>query len=646
MKTNKILLIAALAVGVFGLDSCSDFMDLKPTTEYTMDQVFSDAAITQAFVNTLYDYAIDGARESDLTGLTDDGYFTHNYGIIAINQGTASPSSLEWYDNGNCPFNWGQAYQGIYYANLILANIDNVPEKTGYDLDVMKGEAHFLRAFMYTDLVRGFGGVPIVSEPVEDYTNTESMQVARSSVDECLKFILDDITIAESLLPDEVTSSNLGRATKWAATALRARINLQIASPLYHDRTVNTLACNQSSTDPATLYAAAAAAAKQVIESGHYSLIDCNAETVEEIASKYHEMMITNNEEFIFAKQFASSKVTNYLNLQHGPNGYHNWAGVTPTQDLVMAFENIDGSLNEGLTTVGEYTTRHIYEGREPRFYADIGYDGCVWGRMRASDGYALDPTPLGNLQMGTYEISDGVDVTVYFPDDDAGNVDKTTLPDGQPKGFTGVYGVDTRQSTIEDWNGSWTGYLEKKLLDTTVPASESTPQVVPYPYLRLAEMYLIVAEADIETGNLDEAVTYLDAIRTRVGMPDTKTTLAVRGQSFNQDDMREFLRHERRIELVYEDSRYYDIRRWMLGSTCGGKHLTGITVVGRLKSGKTASRPYVRDTTVWDYTYYVKNLAHRENRVWLDRMYFAPISLEEINRSGGKMVQNPGYTD
>ena len=123
-------------------------------------------------------------------------------------------------------------------------------------------------------------------------------------------------------------------------------------------------------------------------------------------------------------------------------------------------------------------------------------------------------------------------------------------------------------------------------------------------PYIRLAEMYLIAAEACIELNKLDEAVIYIDAIRGRIGRPDTKATLAVRGQTFNQSDLREFLRHERRVELTYEHSRYYDIRRWMIAPEIGNKKLTGVSIVGRLKPGKTASLPYVHDEEVYNYTW------------------------------------------
>ena len=242
MKTRKNIIMIIAASALFALPSCSDFMDLKPTTEYLKEQVFEDAATTQSLINTIYDYVIDAAREHTTNGLTDDAYFTHNKGQIAVNEATCSASDLQWYGRGDCPFNWSQTYKGIYYANLVLENIDKVPEKAGFDLKQMKGETRFLRAYMYTNLVRGIGGVPIVDKTVSDYTKTEEMQIARSSIGDCLDFILKDLDEAIASLP---TTAPLGRATKWAAVSLKARICLHIASPLYADRIINKLDVNQ-----------------------------------------------------------------------------------------------------------------------------------------------------------------------------------------------------------------------------------------------------------------------------------------------------------------------------------------------------------------------------------------------------------------
>lgn len=630
MKTIFKNILLALTLGTtISLSSCSDFLDVTPTDQYSEDAIFSDAALTQAFLNTIYNSVRHGAGEHAISAASDEAYFTHNYGIKAINETAVSESDLQWYNDGNCPFQWTNAYKGIRYANLLLSKIDQVPVISGFSNEQMKGEAYFLRAYIYTQLVRGFGGVPIVTK-IYGLDEIEDMKQPRNNIKECVDYILADCEEAIKLLPVTVGDDNLGRATKGAAMALKARVLLQIASPLYFDRSVNTLDVNQYSGDQKALYTSAKTAALAVINSGTYNLIDCKAATVAETAEKFRRIILDkNNSEKIFTRQFGQKDPKNNLVLQHGPNGYHNWSGVTPSQDLAQSFEMADGTILTGFEKVGDTKTTNPYLNREPRFYATIGYDGCVWGRVRPADAYLLDPTPLGNLQAGYYEIS-GVESEI-----------KLTLPNNQEVKFKGLNGIDTRQGPIEDWNGSWTGYYERKLVDTSVDG-QNYSQNVPWTYLRLAEMYLIVAEASIELNELDDAADYLDALRTRIGMPDTKTTLARRGKAFNQTDMREFLRHERLVELAFEDHRYFDVRRWMIAPEINKRPLTGVLVYGRLKAGMTQNKPYIHSEEKYNYTYIVKDLTFRENRAWDNKMYFAPIKQEEIRRNPN-LVQNPG---
>ena len=632
MKTIFKNIVLALTLGTaVTLNSCSsDFLDITPTDQYSEDAMFSDAALSQAFLNSIYGYVRHGADEHTISRASDETYFTHNYGMKAINETAVSESDLQWFDDGNCPFRWSDAYKGIRYANLFISKIDEVPATSGYNKDQMKGEAHFLRAYIYTQLVRGFGGVPLVTK-VYGLNDTEEMKQPRNTVKECLDYILADCEEAIKLLPVTVSDDNLGRATKGAAMSLKARVLLQLASPLYFDRAVNTLPVNQNTGNQQELYRSAKTAALAVINSGTYKLIDCRAATLEQTANNFHQIIIDkNNSEKIFTRQFAQKGSTNWLVLQHGPNGYHNWSGITPSHDLVAAFEMADGTLMTGFSNVGDKKTSNPYLNREPRFYATIGFDGCTWGRVRPADAYPLDPTPLGQLQCGYYEVS-GVEssVTIKLPPND------TELT------FKGLNGIDTRQGPIEDWNGSWTGYYERKLVDTSVDG-QNYAQNVPWTYFRLAEMYLIAAEASVELNELEDAASYLDALRNRIGMPDTKTTLTRRGKAFNQADMREFVRHERFVELAFEDHRYFDVRRWMIAPQTASRKLTGVLVYGLLKPGMTQPKPYIHNEEKYNYTYIVKDLSFRENRAWDNKMYFAPIKQAEIKRNPN-LVQNPG---
>ena len=349
MKTKlKYICLSAAAGLTLSLSSCSDFMDLTPEDQYDEATVWSDADLAKTVVNDVYSYVCDIAQEVNPDAWTDDAFFTHVYGCRDINEATVSPSNLGAYDRDDCPFKWSKQYKGIYRANLVLANIDNVPEKTGVDLNILKGETYFLRAYIYTELLRGFGGVPIVDK-VYSIEEASALNLPRANVADVMDFILKDIEQATNLLPEQQIGVNLGRATKGAAKALKARLLLHVASPLFADRTVNKLECNQYTGDRQALYQQALDAAKDVINDSNYSLIDCNAGTIKEIAEKFHNIIITNNEETIWSKQYvnkdlnADNWVRNRVALLHGPNGYHNWAGTAPTHDLVMAFETEEG---------------------------------------------------------------------------------------------------------------------------------------------------------------------------------------------------------------------------------------------------------------------------------------------------------------
>ncbi len=640
-KTFKYLgLSVAVGLGI-SLSACSDFMDLTPNDQYIREVVFADAGLVETVVNDIYGYVPHYSDECNLSGATDDAYFTHDYGMKAMSEATTSGSYLGWYDNDVDPIDWSNTYKGIYRANLVLNNIDNVPADGNYDLTRMKGEAYFLRGYLYHELLRGYGGVPIVTEEY-DLASAQAAaaekRFTRANVSEVLNHILKDLNEAEKFLPDLQSGSHTGRATKWAAEALKARILLHVASPLYADRTINTLACNQYNGDRKALYEQAVVAAKNVINSGYFSLIQCAALTAEETGENWHQIMLTDNQEHIFYKQFINKVGGNLYNrnrigLVHGPNGYHAWGGTTPTHDLANSFEMEDGTLYPYLQKVGDKVESNPYTGREPRFYGTIGYDGAVWGRQRPTDVRGLDPTPLGQLQMGYYAVPGGTECSVTFNE-------KTSSP-VVSYSYTGIYGCDTRKSSIEDWNGSFTGYLEKKLIDCTLAASEETFQTSQLPFIRLAEMYLIVAEAATELGNLDEAVEYMDALRSRIGMPSTSQTLKKRDLSLDQENMRQFVRQQRRSELAYEESRFFDITRWMIGDQTGNKKLMGIYVQATPKVGATPSLPYVHDETKYDYKYEVIDLSYRENRAWDNKRYFGPIYRDEVNRLG--IEQNPG---
>jgi hypothetical protein len=310
--------------------------------------------------------------------------------------------------------------------------------------------------------------------------------------------------------------------------------------------------------------------------------------------------------EIILGRYFINAKQENggRQGLFNGPNGYHNWAGNTPIQLMIDDYEMMDGSKFDWSNPAHAAAP---YTNRDPRFYASILYDGAGW-KPRTSDVASKDPA--NQIQTGTYEVMNGSTKVPYF-------------------------GLDTRKSTVEDWNGSYTGYYARKFIDPN-PAivDQNTWQQVPWPTLRYTEAVFNYAEALIELGDDATARTWLNKIRFRAGMP----ALTESG-----DALKQRMRNEKRVEMYLEEQRYHDTRRWMIAPTTLGRKANGINVVGTLKAGKNVTL-YKYDPTNYDYTYKVFEIdPGKENRAWLDKQYYLPIHRDEMNRNN-KLVQNPGY--
>jgi hypothetical protein len=198
------------------------------------------------------------------------------------------------------------------------------------------------------------------------------------------------------------------------------------------------------------------------------------------------------------------------------------------------------------------------------------------------------------------------------------------------------IPGIDTRDSPVENWNGSRTGYYVRKFIDAdpSLPDNQSSAQVIPWPFIRYTEIALNYVEACLETGDEAEAINWLNKIRFRVGMPAVTATGSA---------LVDLYRNERRIELAYEEHRYFDARRWMIAPETLGRGIKVMKVNATLKSGASPLVPYRHDKSVYDYAYNVVDDTETETRTWDDKMYFMPLSRDEINRNE-KLVQNPGY--
>lgn len=617
-NNTKTIMATSLTAMATMFYACNDnFLDTTPLDKISSSATWSDGTLAEAFVFSVYSYlGYGGFEEQMLAVYTDEAMFTHaGRNINTFNEGSESPSSLSWKSS---TYEWGTMYSAIRQANVA---IQNIPEATFDDQDLkdqLMGEAYFLRAYYYHQLVRFYGGVPLIDTP---YTLEDDLSIARNTFGETIDFIVADLDRAANLLnnKDEVD----GRASRLAALALKSRVLLYAASDLHESSKAPSgygTDLHAYSGGQQARWQAAQQAAKAVLDLTTGYKTDLNA-PVDYETGKTNALALAMGGKSAVADAAAASELIfqrtltseyqrednwplggTHFGVNNGPNGYHNWSGNAPIQQLVDDYELMDGTKFDWDKATHKADP---YVDRDPRFYTHVLYDGAPW-KPRPADVVSIDP--YDEIQTGSY-------------DDGSGGI---------------INGVDTRESPIENWNGSRTSYNNRKFIDPDPSLVENltSHQVIPWPFIRYAEAVLNYVEASIELGQEDEARTWLNKIRFRVGMPAVTDT---------GEDLKARYRNERRIELAFEEHRYHDARRWLIASETLGRGIQVMNITAKLKAGKSPIVPYKHDKSVYDYTYEVQNNTELENRTWKDKMYYRPISRDEINKNE-LLVQNPGY--
>ncbi|SEW43898.1 RagB/SusD family nutrient uptake outer membrane protein [Chitinophaga arvensicola] len=552
MKTKNISLIL-VAAGFAALGACKkDFLQTTPTSIITDAAVWGDSSLAEAYVTGRY-IGVGGNNDGGKPGfgrafedawmssVTDESVVVWDNNTWFVQQGALTPDRTGWMSD-----TWIRSYRSIREVNYAFQNIDKVP-MSAYGKDRLKGELHFIRAYRYFDLIRNFGDVPLVGDRVynlED-TNFDSLFV-RKPVQEAIQYAISELDAAAPLMQDK--SYPIGRGSYAAALALKARLLLYAASPLY------TKGVNDKAK-----WTAAANAAKAVMDLHKFSLYN-NYKTL---------FTISGTTEDIFERVYSPTNEHTNLELVNGPNGYGGWGGNTPMQNLVDDYEMADGSRFDWNNPVQK---ANPYQNRDPRFYASILYNGAPY-RTR--------------------------------------NVE-TFLPGGK----------DSKDGN-GNWNTSPTGYYVRKYINESNPVENPNQTAYqPWKYLRYAEVLLNYAEAQNEAAGPDGSVyDAINAIRFRSNMPELPKGLSA-------DSMRSRIRNERRIEMAFEEQRYFDVRRWKIAETT-----ENIPAYGILPSKQS-------DGSI----VYTKIIALANRKFDKAKNYWVPIPQSEINSSGKKLRQNDGY--
>ena len=600
IKFNIIRKIALIGLVLFSTLSCEqeEFLETVDKTTLNDATMWAGESNADIFLNDCYKQLPQMSNTADnldnFTADNDAGFYFTSWnwksGII-----TASSNSYGQFGSQSGPaqwFNWPGTYTTIRKINTFIqkVNLNSAnfsPEWVAKRTD----EAKFLRAYFYSELFMRIGGLAIITEPQDRNTDTEAeMYVARSTFEETYNFIISelDAVISNGKLSVKYNAgaNDAGRPTLGAALALKGWVQLFAASPAYNSanpavpRTADNL--QSFATPDAARWAAAAATSKQFIDSyGHkgsstYKLFPKMAEFWRE-ANEY-------NSEVIWDRQQVGTTMANSFDTYGGPvwiNGvYYTWGNYNPTQELVDQYQMANGK--DITDPTSGYDPQHPYVGREKRFYDFIVYDGAT---------YKQDWMPVADV--------------IYT------RIDKVHPSKNQ---------IDYASDDVSN-----TAYYFKKKLDNLHPRGGSLSGMNNV-YYRYTEILLNYAEAQNEAVGPDASVyEAMNAVRQRPG-----TDLPALTAGLSQSQMRDAIRHERRVELVFENKRLWDILRWEIADTEMNTSLHGMTIKNSVPADNSG---------VWVYTPTLLNHPH----VFTQKMYFCPIPQAAIDQNP-KLLQNYGY--
>lgn len=553
MKKNRNLLITILVVLASG---CSDMLDIKPTTFISDEAIWEDKNLINQFVANTYGSMLCGFNRCT-AGYEQDWSMSWAGNLDAATDDFASVSDAPIYTQLNkdaitaqsCPFVeeiWNQEYKVIRKCNIIIERAPGVDERilSATEKRRVEAEARFLRAFCHFELARTFGKAPLI---VKAQSLTDELQVAPSSFADIVKFVKEECDLYADNLPLSYSDDEAGHATKGAFLALKSRALLYLASPL-------------NSADDSRKWADAAQAAQDVMDLDIYKLYKLTD-------TPYRSMAFDKtaaNKEVIFERRFTFPEAPHNIHMMWSLDAVDagSWNGLYPTQNLVDAYETVNGKLTTDPTNT-MYNTQDPYTNRDARFYQSIIYNGSTWETHRMSMvTNTVDPSKNGSCKPQLGKARCG-----YGP--------KKFIEELDPS--TNLYG----------------GYAQSNN----------------WPYIRYAEVLLNYAEAKNEELAAPDPSVYLaiNEVRSRSGQPDLPSGLS-------KIEMRERIKNERRIELLLEEHRFYDLRRW--------------------KDGNVLAAPIMGMNIYDDNVTLRYEVSKVEDRIFNGTHYYLPIPLKEQEKN------------
>ena len=587
------------------------YLDQEPDDLITEEMVFNDIVKTNGWLANIYSYLPDpfmGWNQTyGLNTLTDDVQIPLEWGGF----GWWSTSAMKgnWSATSNYFDLWGNVYKAVRASLIFQEKVKPLgAEQTAEDVAYMRLQARFLVAYFYSEMLEFYGSFPLVTEYYDINSTYEELMLERTPFDEIVEWLDEELwTLAQELpLQHKNMTEDHGRATKGMALAVRAHVHMLAASPLFNGNQLYAGVVNKDGTPlfPQTYdkekWKRAAEAIEDLFDLGVYSLYkEYNADgTIDPFMSYMNIHFATGaaNPELIFINNKGNYAETDQ---NMAPHGYGDGNGAYgATQNLVDAFFTRNGlPIDEDPTYVASgYSTE------------DVRYEGTSWTRSNSKEEKGLiteagTPNMYCNREPRFY-------VSVLW------HREWSTQLNGR---VDFLYGGANGGPT---YDSPQCGYLMRKRQHPQ--ATEIGKQNHPYRHgiiFRLGEFYLSYAEALNEyygTAEQATALQYVNAIRERAGIP------AYEG-SYTQEQMRELIRRERRIELLDEGKRYTDLRRWMIAKDVFAEPIRGLNV---------------KATSDDAFFFTQRNFMIRS---FEDRNYLWPIYQTYIDNNP-KLVQNYGY--
>ena len=642
MKRHILLAFIGL-ISILHVTGCTDFLDIVPDNIATIDNAFTLRTNAEKFLFTCYSYfppvsdlgynpALEGGDEL-MVGTQSRASATHASGGWYIRQGYQNASSPYCdYWTGN---NEGKdLYEGIRTCNLLIENIDKVPDMEKAEILQWKDEATFLKAYYHFYLLRMYGPIPIRDTNLGLNSSIEEVHVYRNTIDEVFDYIvglLNEVIDNENL-PTRIQAeaSDLGRITIGIAKAFKAQVLIYAASPLFNGNTdyrgftdnrgVEIFCPEKTAEQKLDRWRKAASACKEAIDylenpqNGGYGLYHYTSseyvigDTTRVMLSIRGAFTEPWNKEVIwgYTKTWVSglqqwalpvnslATCSAYQGVLGVPlkiaNLFYTMNGVPIDEDTTWDYDNRFslkmGTDDDRLFVQPYYQTVASQYGREFRYYSDLAFDGAAW----FGNGFTTE------------------DDVVYV---------------NAKSGQTSCNYSSAKYNMTGIWPRKYMNYK------TTVLASSLSFITYPFPILTMSGLYLYYAEALNECGeDASVVLPWVDLIRERAGIPDVITSWSNYSKYPNKystkEGRREIIHRERSIEKVFEGERYWDLRRWKEAFAEYNKPLTG------WDRGEATAEKYYKECVKLLQTFETKD-------------YFSPIRNSEIF-ANNNTVQNPGW--